>query len=565
MKHCSLFGLLAFVLLLVSCSDTDEPSFSFSQTVGQTLAINSEAGARRTVAFESSQSWQAEVSADWLSVSPTSGEAGNNSITLQVTQVNNTGEPRKATLRLTSGSVVQEFSVEQNDYIRVLGVEGEKKELTVQPAGGNVTIDLVSSLDADDVLVYASQVDWIGGEPRNTTRAVTEYRLKLSLYVQPNEGAQRSTTYYFVKDNPSQADQLTSSYLEDSISLASVTLVQLGKNAGESEDYEHDKEVNVIQRHSAGQGIPLVLMGDGFIDREIESGYYNEVMHQAVENLFSEEPIHSLREYFDIYAVTVVSPTNVFSERRNTALECWLEGNGSTAIEGNDDAVVEYAEAVEGINVYEAQIVVLLNTGAYAGTNYFYTTEDRFGNISGDFAIAYCPVIDNLESEDFRRVLSHEAAGHGIGKLNDEYAYRENGAMPADEIAATREQRQQFGWWMNVDFTDVRQDVLWSDFLFDPRYEGQGLGIFEGACTYWTGAYRPTEESMMNGNTLGFNAPSRRAIFNHILRRAGEGTPTLEEFIDFDRQTYVPADTRGVPATPSRPFARPVVRHLNAR
>ena len=39
-----------------------------------------------------------------------------------------------------------------------------------------------------------------------------------------------------------------------------------------------------------------------------------------------------------------------------------------------------------------------------------------------EFSIAYCPVIESLESEYFRQVLVHEAIGHGFGKLEDEYA-----------------------------------------------------------------------------------------------------------------------------------------------
>ena len=113
---------------------------------------------------------------------------------------------------------------------------------------------------------------------------------------------------------------------------------------------------------------------------------------------------------------------------------------------------------------------------------------------------------------------------------------------------------------MNVDFTSNQSAVLWSDFLSDSRYADQGLGVFEGACTYWTGAYRSTEESMMRSNIMGFNAPSRRAIYNNVLQRGESYTPSLEEFIAFDQQTFVP-QTRAA-ETPSRPFARPRVLTL---
>ena len=306
-----------------------------------------------------------------------------------------------------------------------------------------------------------------------------------------------------------------------------------------------------------GNGIPLVLMGDGFIDAEISSGYYGQVMNQAVENLFTEEPIRSLQDYFDIYSVTAVSRHNIFAEGYETALSCWMEGGNSTLVGGDDLAVQEYASAVDGIDLNNAQIVVVLNTDAYGGTNYSYV--DNRGN-PVDFSIAYCPVIDELGSEDFRRVMVHEVVGHGIGKLDDEYSYVTQGAMPASEIADRQQQQRDYGWWMNVDFTSNRSAVLWSDFLSDSRYADQGLGVFEGACTYWTGAYRSTEESMMRSNIMGFNAPSRRAIYNNVLQRGESYTPSLEEFIAFDQQTFVP-QTRAA-ETPSRPFARPRVLTL---
>ena len=149
-------------------------------------------------------------------------------------------------------------------------------------------------------------------------------------------------------------------------------------------------------------------------------------MAQAVENLFTEEPIRSLQDYFDIYSVTAVSRHNIFAEGYETALSCWMEGGNSTLVGGDDLAVQEYASAVDGIDLNNTQIVVVLNTDAYGGTNYSYV--DNRGN-PVDFSIAYCPVIDELGSEDFRRVMVHEVVGHGIGKLDDEYSYVTQGGV----------------------------------------------------------------------------------------------------------------------------------------
>jgi len=89
---------------------------------------------------------------------------------------------------------------------------------------------------------------------------------------------------------------------------------------------------------------------------------------------------------------------------------------------------MEYARCVKNIDLGETLVVVVLNTPAYAGTTYFGYSEVGSRDFV-EFAIAYCPVIYNLESETFRQVLVHEAIGHGFGKLLDEYAYEEQGII----------------------------------------------------------------------------------------------------------------------------------------
>ena len=150
-------------------------------------------------------------------------------------------------------------------------------------------------------------------------------------------------------------------------------------------------------------------MGDGFVDKEIAEGYYDQVMDKAVENLFTEEPLRSLREYFDIWSVTAVSKNNAFGEGYSTVFESVLAGNGSSAISGNMEKVLEYASVVDELKnlekMEETLAIVLLNTSVYAGTtNIGYRLN---GDEMSELAIAYCPVIENLESETFRQVLCH--------------------------------------------------------------------------------------------------------------------------------------------------------------
>lgn len=323
------------------------------------------------------------------------------------------------------------------------------------------------------------------------------------------------------------------------------------------EDFTHpkDKQVRVLQTASKGKGIPIVLMGDGFIGKDIDDDSYDKFMNLAFENLFTEEPIKSLRDYFNVYAVTAVSKNNRFGSGSETVFECELEGGKSTGISGNDDKVFEYVQCVKGIDWTKTLSVVILNTTFYAGTTYFgFSTANKMT----EFAIAYCPIINYPKNEDFRQVLVHEAIGHGFAKLNDEYSYKEEGTMPDSEIKKAKD-LQTIGWYQNVDFTNNPNEVLWSEFLADKRYTSENLGVFEGACTYIKGAYRPSDDSMMNSNKLGFNAPSRRSLYNKVMSLGMNAKPSYEEFVVFDVQ-HKPT-TRSVATTFSTisrpPFARP--------
>lgn len=317
--------------------------------------------------------------------------------------------------------------------------------------------------------------------------------------------------------------------------MAQASIIQASQEVVVSTDFSADKQVRRLHQATIGEGLPIVIMGDGFPDTAIADGTYDQVMDKAMENLFSEEPLNSLRDYFDVYAVTAVSLNEEFGNGYETALGCALEGGSSTGISGDEDAVFSYVKCVEGVDEEDVLAVVILNTPTYAGTTYYGYYSLSSG--MSECAIAYCPVVGGLDNELFRQVLVHEAVGHGFGKLMDEYSYESNGTIPASEKAQIQ-YLQTLSWARNVDFTPEETDVLWASFLTDERYASQGLGVFEGACTYVSGAYRPSEESMMNSNTLGFNAPSRQAIYDMVMRRALGKEPTYEEFVEFDQRSF---------------------------
>jgi len=174
-----------------------------------------------------------------------------------------------------------------------------------------------------------------------------------------------------------------------------------------------------------------------------------------------------------------------------------------------------------------------MNSDNYAGTCYMYQPTS-IGDYGSGPSVSYFPKGGNAET--FAQLLHHEACGHGFAKLADEYAYEDMGAIPADVANSHKEQQNTWGWWKNVDFTSDPSATRWSHFINDTRYANDGLGAYEGGLTYWTGVWRPTENSIMRYNTGGFNAPSREAIYYRIHKLAyGDSWQyDYEEFVKYD-------------------------------
>ena len=330
-----------------------------------------------------------------------------------------------------------------------------------------------------------------------------------------------------------------------------------------SSDYSSDGDVATLQTATVGNGIDIVLMGDAYSDREIADGSYEADMEYMYDNLFTQEPFKTYKDLFNVYYVNVVSMTEGY-ENSGAALGGFF-GDG-TLVGGNDNKCFEYAlNAVSEDRMDEALIIVAMNSDAYAGTCYMYYPESATGTYGSGPAVAYFP--KGGDQTTFAQLLHHEANGHGFAKLADEYAYEDYGAVPDANVTQTRDQQNNWGWWKNVDFTSDPAQVRWSCFLEDERYANEGLGVFEGGLTYWTGVWRPTEDSIMRYNIGGFNPPSREAIYYRIHKLAyGDSWEyNYEDFVGYDAvnrsaSSSVPQKTRrNYVERPLEPTAGPVV------
>ncbi len=542
----TLFNLcLAFLMLLTSCHKEME-SVAF-ENVTESVTLQSVVGDEAFISFTSFGTWNVTTDAAWLSLSPLSGDAGEGQVKVTAVFENNSNQVREAKVKLTSGDEACEISVfqEVGDYVLP-----EKEEYLIGVEGGVFTIYFETNVDVEKLKVYTSSEpgSWLRQE--TTSRSAASETHEVSLHATSNKGGMSRSAYLlFVRE-------------EDGVQkeLATVKISQQGGQVLESVDFSEDGKIDTLQQHAKGEGIPIVLMGDGFVDQELADGTYRRVMEKAMENLFTEEPVKSLREYFDVFMINAVSENNDFGMGYKTAFSCKLAGGNSTVIKGDDVSVQVYVgKVLKEEKKKNSLAVVVLNTSVYAGTTYL-GYQDGNGKFI-EFAIAYCPVIETLESEHFRQVLVHEAVGHGIGKLEDEYVYPDKGNVTTLEMQRIRTM-QANGWAQNVDFTASKDTVLWASFLTDSRYQNEHLGVYEGACTYPKGAYRPSEDSMMNSNTCAFNAPSRKSLYEKVMKIGMDTEQVLyEDFVTFDKAhlpEMLPVASYTRAALSGQSFARPV-------
>ena len=290
----------------------------------------------------------------------------------------------------------------------------------------------------------------------------------------------------------------------------------------ESKDYSKDGEVMTLQKATVGEGINIVFMGDAYTDKDMgKNGVYETLMKDSMEEFFAIEPYKTFRNRFNVYAVKVVSPNGWTGEGYTTALGAvFTHGSSGT---GDIQKCYDYAMKVPGINDSKNLLVTVLVNASNSGgiTNMSESLQSGVAFVSSE----------RNNPEGFGLILRHEAGGHGFAFLDDEYIYYKKEA-PQDHIDHRNSMYQKYGWYSNIDFTNDPAKVKWSAFLSDERYKDE-VGIIEGGSLYLKGAYRPSEHSMMNDNYEYYNAPSRWAIYQRIMKLSGEQY-SFEKFLEYD-------------------------------
>lgn len=569
------------ILGLFSCSKDNPPSPEITITDTNTqYTVDYTKNSSVTVSFKSATSWSLNNVPKELTVSPTSGGSGNQKITVKTVSGNETNDSKSYTFQIIGGEgtdrVQSSVKITQPSAFTL-----SNKSYSIGQKGGQVQVPFVYNGTDDDPKIYVSydgnfekmwdrssnnntkQVELVSVEPITRSNWTATFKI-----LENTEKGDREGTFCFTvyKDEAGE-EKYSSNY---------ITIKQTGVGANTSTDYSQDGKTFVMQTHTKGSGIPIVLLGDGFVDKDIDNGNYKKKIDRAFAALFVVEPVKSLKEYFDVYYVNVVSKNDAYGDGYETALGVKFEGGHSTGISCDDDAVAEYAMKVDALAKNEFKVdnmlmIVTINDNRYAGTCVIYNDGIAHSDgVTRGYSIALVP-LDTSSEDGYEHTLWHEALGHGFGKLADEYAYEENGTL--EETSSEYrylKQAQKFGLYANV---TVESDVTkspWARLAADSHYSAEKLGCYEGAYTYFGGVYRPTDTSIMRNNTDGFNAPSREMIYRRAMMIANDGefTYNYDDFVAFDKPSWdssTSSSTRAVDSKTDKfrfnlPLGKPIIK-----
>ena len=289
-------------------------------------------------------------------------------------------------------------------------------------------------------------------------------------------------------------------------------------------DYE-DGQAIMLQSATAGNGIDIVFIGEGFDAKDIAEGKFTSSAATAYGHFFNVEPYTTYKDYFNVYSVISKSDDSGI-EDVNTVID--------NKFDSVDACFLWAKKADSDMDLSRTVVIMLQNNPNYYGWTYMY----------GDgSALAVVPVSEQAYPRDFRGLIQHEAGGHAFGKLADEYIYHNafisNCICPCcDHPTSEYDLHSQFGyfkslgWYKNLSTYSDHNRVPWAHLVFNPNYSNR-VDMFEGGYMHTRGIFRSEITSCMNNNIPYFSAISRQAIVERIKDYAGE-TFTLEDFYAHD-------------------------------
>ncbi|MBP9998697.1 MAG: hypothetical protein KBS67_05580 [Bacteroidales bacterium] len=507
-------------LASVTCT---QQAVSMKTVPEETLEIGNQQGNKAIIQISCNVDWTASVSAlpEWISsISPVSGK-GNGSIEVVANKNYNRVDNNKHVLRIQYASKNKSIVIHQAPAKN----NPPTAPVILSPANGESNCSIAPKIswkesedeDPGESIAYTA---YYSTDNKEWTACRTVYDTD---NVIPSESLATNTTYYcYVEANDG--------YEGGKISSQTISFTTGSK------DVYSDGEYILYQESNKSNPFYLFVTGDGYLaeDNTI-GGPFDQNSTQAIEALLDIEPYKTYKEYFTIYKIAAYSEERGISIEskgitKKTVFSSTWEGGNSTGVSGDDNKAFQYAmnipEITEDVLKHSA-IAIVINANVYAGTCVSY---------SDGRSVAYIPLQNN--SQEFENTFRHEYGGHGIGRLADEYQYYYKAKQPDEynQRLKVLQQWHKLGYYSNISEYGEIEKSPWKDLYGVPGYSY--VGMYEGAFLFFDGFYRSEDISCMWDNRKYFNAISRWAIADRLMKNAGEES-NIATFIEKDK--YVPA------------------------
>ena len=308
-----------------------------------------------------------------------------------------------------------------------------------------------------------------------------------------------------------------------------------GQSEYESTDFSMDKQYEILQRATRGNGIGIALIGEAFTDVDIATGWYRQMMEFAMESFFAIEPTKSYREYFDVYMVYAVSKkdhiaTSIMAGDTETALGLTGSNNDDLDIIHSSRIYIpqkygSISPELSSVDVWSAMV-----NNIYAGMTHTYISN------TGYVERPSCAFTGCIQDRLYMRgIFIHETIGHAFGWLAEEYG--NSALLPSQKIPEYKklsliENQQKSRFSLNVSVSNDPATVSWAHLINHPQFPY--VSVYEGGAGYNLGVWRSENQSIMRtSTTLYFAAICRELIVKRILELSGESY-TFEKFLEKD-------------------------------
>ena len=302
-------------------------------------------------------------------------------------------------------------------------------------------------------------------------------------------------------------------------------------------DYEYEEDSYILlNKATKGAGVDLFFVGDGYDAFDIANGTYLKDIQKEVEYFFGVEPYTTYNDYFNVYTAIALSEDSgveSLNHWRNTKFHVSLDRDKGR-IGADYDLAFEYCESVVSPISNRPDpyynVIVLANTEVYDGVTNVGTRD-------------FCSLVTKSAEDypnDARGLVQHEAGGHGIGHLADEYIYHQEFIQKCKCFCCMHLEnllsQHSTGFGLNISQNGKYKEVPWSHLIFNPSYVDI-VDIYEGGYFHSRGVYRSESNSCMNNNVAYFSTWSRQLIVERIMKMAGE---------QFDINKFYANDSREV-------------------